>query len=834
MDDRKRSWLLLTFRVFLVACGAGVLGISLWRLAGTPFDARLVVLALLAVVASWIPTSQIPGDRGVVTASDTIIFLAVLLCGPDAAVLVAAAATASESARFTRRWLNFGANVGLICCSLFVACGVVSLNFGDVRLLAHHSETFFLYALSLGMLAGMQAVINHGLVVPLISLKSAKPMLRMWRESYSWVFITYFTGVLTAAVVNAMIHYYGFGAIGFTIPVLLANYLAYRPYLKNIEAARAHVEETRALHMRTLEAFATAVDAKDQITHEHVQRVQIYAEGMARLLGLSDKEREALHAGALLHDIGKIAVPDYILNKPGKLTAAEFDRMKLHTVVGAQILERIKFPYPLVPIVRHHHERWDGTGYPDGLKGEQIPLTARVLTVVDCFDAVREDRQYRRAMTRQEAIDLLQKDSGTFYDPQVVKLFIEHLPTFEARIAEMKKGQKAFTPLAVEQTEAIRKAAPAAGLAEERAEVAVGAGQPAEYLHTILAAHKSSHEIVALYELAQSFNGSLAVSETLSVVTAKLEKLVPFDTCAVYLCDDAGGAARVEHAAGSDSESFRGRGVRQGEGVTGWVIANNKQFANTDPALDLSALGNNLEGYRTLAVHPLVREGRVLGALALYSRALERYTDDHLRTLGQVAGLTSDALHGAMLLAETRESGFTDQATGLPNARYLRAFFEQESARASRDEHRLAILAMDLNDFRRTSEALGDGGGGLLLQEVANEIRAQLRREDVLVREGGDRFVALLRDTSPEVVGEIAVRVQSCMAGHYSAVPGAERVALDVTVGHARLDEDGDALDELLEAAERRLQADKAAHRSFSQFARSGGAALTHRYNFIE
>ena len=273
--------------------------------------------------------------------------------------------------------------------------------------------------------------------------------------------------------------------------------------------------------------------------------------------------------------------------------------------------------------------------------------------------------------------------------------------------------------------------------------------------------------------------------------------------------------------------------MRQGEGVTGWVIANNKQFANTDPALDLSALGNNLAGYRTLAVHPLVREGRMLGALALYSRALERYTDDHLRTLGQVAGLTSDALHGAMLLAETRESGLTYELTGLPNARYLRAFFEQERARASRDEHQLAILAMDLNDFRRISDTLGDGGG-LLLQEVANEIRAQaLGARTCSCARAATASSRSCATRRPRWSARLPSASSPAWPATTRRAPGAERVALDVTVGHARLDEDGDALDELLEAAERRLQADKAAHRSFSRFARSGGA-VTHRYNFIE
>jgi putative nucleotidyltransferase with HDIG domain len=198
-------------------------------------------------------------------------------------------------------------------------------------------------------------------------------------------------------------------------------------------------------------------------------RVQVYAAGVARILGCSDADIEALKAGALLHDIGKIAVPDYILNKPGKLTATEFEKMKYHTIAGAQILGRVDFPCPVVPIVRHHHERWDGRGYPDGLAGEQIPITARILSVVDCFDAVREDRQYRTGMTREQAIDLLIKGSGAQYDPNAVGTFISHLPEFEAEIAA-HRGAPVPT-FGIEPSEQLSevalKVAPAAGLAEE-------------------------------------------------------------------------------------------------------------------------------------------------------------------------------------------------------------------------------------------------------------------------------------------------------------------------------------------------------------------------------
>jgi len=202
-----------------------------------------------------------------------------------------------------------------------------------------------------------------------------------------------------------------------------------------LTAKTRETEELSRIHFATAEALATAIDAKDQTTHCHVRRLQIYAVGLGEVLNLSKSEIAALKAGALLHDIGKLAVPAHIINKPGRLTPAEFDKMKIHTTVGAQILSRVDFPYPVTPIVRHHHEQWDGLGYPDGLKAEQIPITARIISVVDCFDSVREDRPFRRGMTRDEAIALLLRGSGNHFDPRLVELFIKHLPRFESQIA---------------------------------------------------------------------------------------------------------------------------------------------------------------------------------------------------------------------------------------------------------------------------------------------------------------------------------------------------------------------------------------------------------------
>src|SRR6266850_657439 len=242
--------------------------------------------------------------------------------------------------------------------------------------------------------------------------------------------------VAGAAFIAAYAIHQAFSLALLSVTIFAAAQVIYLAWYR-LSAKTRETQELSRIHFATAEALATAIDAKDQTTHCHVRRVQIYAAGMGEVLGLSRAEIAALKAGALLHDIGKLAVPAHIINKPGRLTPAEFDKMKIHTTVGAQILSRVEFPYPVTPIVRHHHEQWDGLGYPDGLKGEQIPITARIISVVDCFDSVREDRPFRRGMTMDEATALLLRGSGIHFDPKVVEQFIRHLPRFEVEIAAL-------------------------------------------------------------------------------------------------------------------------------------------------------------------------------------------------------------------------------------------------------------------------------------------------------------------------------------------------------------------------------------------------------------
>ena len=493
-----------------------------WAVAGVlRLDTQgvLGVAALMGIVyLSGLRPISIPGTKSSITPGDIFIFLTALFYGPPAATLVAATDALAGAHRASQRWTSRLGSPAVVSISVFASGSLFQWLLVNWQQNQSFTPNTTLFA-ALLIFSSTHFMLHSLLMAIVYALKKRTALLPLWWASYSWASLTYMASASAAGIIYLAIINYGISALLAAGPLVAVIFATCHFYFKQADERAKTMEKISRVHLATVEALATAIDAKDEITHDHVYRVQVYATGLARRFGLTELEIEALKAGALLHDVGKIAVPDYILNKPGKLTAAEFEKMKIHTVVGAQIMERVNFPYPVVPIVRHHHERWDGKGYPDGLKGDQIPITARILTVADVFDAIREDRQYRKGMGRDESCQFLRNNSGSQFDPEIVEAFLTDLPKYEEEIAAHKASQQpVLTPTTqAGLSESAMKAVPAAGLAQ-------AATSTPDYVKQIHAAHA---EVAALYEMAQTFSTSLDVRDVATLTVNRIERMIP-------------------------------------------------------------------------------------------------------------------------------------------------------------------------------------------------------------------------------------------------------------------------------------------------------------------
>jgi len=622
-----------------------------------------------------------------------------------------------------------------------------------------------------------------------------------------------------AIVYQSMVHAF----LGLLIAALV--YLLYRVNERRLEEIqrneaeqRRHVEEMASIHMNTIESLAIAIDAKDQTTHGHVRRTQIYATQMGALLNVSQKELQALHAGALLHDIGKLAVPEYILNKPGKLTEAEFAKMKIHPTVVVDILKRVNFPYPVEDIVRYHHEKWDGSGYPKGLKGEAIPLIARIISVVDFYDATRCDRPYRKGMKREESLALLRSMVGSAFDPKVVETFTRHVEVFDRLIDSQDiQEQVASTP----SVDTATRTKPDAGLAPD----ILGVYEETSGFRSISEAQR---EVFALHEIAQTIGSSLNLSDTVTLVANKLRAIVPFDTCVIYLVDDPSGKAIAAHVVGEEVEVFKRRRINIGDGITGWVIANSRSMCNASPDLDLVGLPDEVvKRFRGVLVSPLQREDGAFGAISLYSQSRTSYTSEHVRLLESVCQHASSALNNALTYEKTRESALVDPLTELPNARGFYMMLEQRIAECQRmNKEPLALICMDIDDFKVINDKYGHSIGDRLLASVAGVVRRELRQMDILTRYAGDEFVAIMPMASSRMAASISERMRNAVEDQLFSVRPGTMVGLGVSLGVACFPDDGETTEELLTAAARRMQRDKNSRKAILTVAGAGVSSI--------
>src|SRR5687768_9549335 len=400
---------------------------SLRTMIPSPGVSWVVLTALGIVTGSCM--MKLPRIETRFSLSDALVFTAVLLLGPECAAIVAAVDALAASLRFNSRDNLFASrtmfNMTAAGISIWLP-GYAFLAIGGSAVGAGAALGLRELTVPLLVLVAGYSLLNTGAIAVVLALTSRTRVSQVWRENFAWVWVAHAWSGLVAGAIAIYVPYVNGYSLFAILLVGAIGYATVRLYLGKVEESTGHLHKLNDLYLATIRALALAIDAKDQVTHGHIRRVQVYTVGLAKALGVTDEPTlKGIEAGALLHDTGKIAVPEHILNKPGKLTVQEFERMKTHVTIGADILSGIDFPYPVIPYVRHHHENWDGTGYPDKLAGEAIPLGARILSVVDCFDALTSDRPYRRALSTDAALDILRERSGNMYDPAVVAKFLE-------------------------------------------------------------------------------------------------------------------------------------------------------------------------------------------------------------------------------------------------------------------------------------------------------------------------------------------------------------------------------------------------------------------------
>ena len=783
-----------------------------------------LVLLILTLVASRFNvsiTTTVGAHQSRKSVADALVFLAVILyavppadtAGP--ATLLAAIVAFVSTYRLTDRRESIATTaIAVISTFLSASCyGFLATVFADdLSKNGVHGLPVSVFLVPLCVLAVLQYLFSTLATLHFLNLLDDKPRVLPSQESLVWTLTTQVAGAASAVLFYSALTGGGFASILLGLLITVMVHLLYRFNEKRLNEVRRaeaenrrHVEEMANIHMNTIESLAIAIDAKDQTTHGHVRRTQIYASEMGKLCKVGGQELQALVAGALLHDIGKLAVPEYILNKPGKLTEAEFAKMKIHPTVGGDILRRVNFPYPVEDIVRYHHEKWDGSGYPKGLKGEAIPLVARIISVVDFYDATRCDRPYRKGMKREDSLGLLRGMAGSAFDPRVVDKFIEHVEEFDRLIdAEDIQEQVPAETLAHDHDYETRTK-PDAGLASNL----VGTAEDDQAGFRSIT--EAQREVFALHEIAQTIGSSLNLNDTVTLISNKLRAIVPFDTCIIFVVDEKSGKAVAAHAVGEDAEAFGQRRMNVGDGITGWVIANARSMCNASPELDLVGVSEELsKSYKGVLVSPLLREDGAFGALSLYSKSRTSYTTEHVRLLESVCQHASTALNNALTFEKTKESALVDSLTNLPNARGFYMMLEQRLAECQRmSNESLAVLSMDLDDFKAINDQYGHTIGDRILTSIAAVIRKELRQMDILTRYAGDEFVAIMPMASSSMAQSVGERMRSAVESQKFSVRPGTVVHVGISMGIACFPDQGETTEELLTAAARKMQTDK-------------------------
>jgi len=748
----------------VVAAGAACLigGAMQLRFEHAGLFALLLALAMVTSAAKI----ELPLGRSQsnLSLSHVVNFWALFALGSAEAVCIAAvSAWAQCTLRATGQ--NPLHRIVFSICSLTVTVWVAGLPLG--LLMGIGTPGFAQLARTAAVVAPLYFFVNTTLVAGAIALSTRQPLSRVWHRNFLWSAPSYLVGAALAAIATAAS---ARGWFGWLALLAVPLYLVFRSYHTVVARLREEQDDTRRamdVQLATIEALALAIEAKAGCTPEHIRSIQQYAGTLAEAAGLSDAEVQVVRTAALLHDIGNMAVPEHILSKPEALTPEEFERVKIHPRVGAEILRNVPFGGPVGELVLCHHERWDGLGYPAGLRAEDIPIGARILAIADCYSTLQADRPYRPARSEVASIAVLREYAGTAFDPALVDLLVSRLDISSALLTDAP-SDSAWT-----RNE---------GFA----------------LQDIAGAHREEQ---TLYEIAQALGSSLGVSDAMALIQDKVSRLVPFVTCALFLGDENDGyVCRYAHGPGT-------------EALLKWAP---KSWSEVSLRLPSCADGRGAHGdeLTSLLPCPLRFEGRLIGGLVIYHTVTSCFTDEHRRVLSRVSEQAAAVIFNSTRFEQTQHESHTDPLTGLPNRRALDLQFETGLARAARTKTSIGVVVLDLDRLKEINDTYGHEAGDRALRAVGSVLRSTVRQNDLCARFAGDEFVVVMWDCSPEHEARRMLDLQSAVGAHpFEPRPGV-RVSLSISAGTARFPADGTTFEELLAAADEKMYRDKAGRRS--------------------
>ena len=791
------------------ALGASAMLHSLWHWQSVDLT-RFACYLLVAVIASGLKI-QLPGLDGTMSVNFLFILLSVLELNLPETLILGCTATLAQCLFGTRQKL---VPIKIVFNVFSMMANAIVLSY-----FAYHDLQRVLGAGTLPLLiitALVFFVANTVPVAVIISLTEGKRAHKVWAECHFWSFPFYMVGAAVVFAVGFISKQVGWQTSLLVLPLVYWVYRSYHLYLaklatekKQVEIEKRNAEDVVSLHLRTIESLALAIEAKDHTSHQHLQRVRVFAVEVAKELGLPEDEIEALRAAALLHDIGKLAIPEHIINKPGRLSPEEFEKMKIHTVVGSEILQRVAFPYPVAPIVRSHHERWDGTGYPDALKGEQIPKGARVLAAVDCLDALASHRQYRNAMSLDAAMEKVASMSGSAFEPRIVEVLKRRYRELEKMVQSDSVSATADEAALPASTDIrVEPGVEPAGGFEPSLPIQSSANE-ADFLTSIASARQ---EAQTMFELSQDLGNSLSLGETLSVLSIRLRKMIPYDSMAVFLLKE--NRLVPELVSGDNFRLLSSLNIGLGEGLCGWVAEKRKPIVNGNPEAEAGYVSDpaKFTTLRSTLAVPLEGLNGVVGVLAMYRTDLDAFSADHLRILLAVSSKIALSVENALKYQQAEDSATTDYLTGLPNARSLFVHLSRELARCRRTGTTLAVMVCDLDNFKQINDLHGHLEGDNLLKDFAGHLKESCRGYDYVARMGGDEFVIVAPGLSQEASNEKASRLNQLAIESGKKITGRNLVAL--SVGTAFCPEDSFDVERLLAEADRRMYSMKKIHHS--------------------